>query len=182
MIFQNYFYVFFALFMPTSMASIDTTQLKCEVCRCLVEEVQRNVSSVDPSRVVQVIKARLDSNGDQQKRIVPLARTQIYLTELMDSVCGKMDDYVRATFKSNGSLIVMPLLTDGKMNPLVSQVDIVQDSDLNKSLQYYCEDIVHDIEDDLINIIQSENESNAVYSICTEVVQLCPNKENKVEL
>lgn len=182
MIFQNYFYVLFALLMSTCMATIDTMQLKCEVCRRLVEEVQRNVSSVHPSRVVQVAKARLDGNGDQQKRIVPLARTQIYLNELMDSVCGKMDNYVRATFKNNGSLIVIPLLVNGKMNPLVSQVDIVQDSDLNKSLQYYCEDIVNDIEDDLINIIQSENDSRAVYSICTGVMQLCPNKENKVEL
>lgn len=161
--------------------AVDTSLLKCEVCCRLVEEVQRNISSVDPSHLVQVANFRLDGNGDQQKRTVPLGRSQMYLTEVMESVCEKMNDYVRATFKNNGSLTVMPLLLDGAMNPMMSQVDIVQDSDLNKSLQYYCEEIVSDIEDDLISIMKSEVD-NAVYSICTEASQLCPERKSKEEL
>lgn len=93
-----------------------------------------------------------------------------------------MEDYVRATFKANGSLVVMPLMLNGHMNPLMSQVDIVQDSDLNKSLEYYCDDIVNDIEDDVIRMMKSEDDAHVVHSICTEVAQLCPNKANKVEL
>lgn len=181
MTFLKYLYVFFALLLMPCIA-VDTSQLKCQVCCRLVEEIQRNVSSVDPSYVVQVANFRLDGNGDQPKRTVPLARSQMYLTEVMDSVCEKMNDYVRATFKENGTLTVMPLLLDGKMNPLMNEVDVVQDSDLNKSLQYYCEDIVNDIEDDLISIIKSEDDDKVVYSICTKVAKLCPNRENKIEL
>lgn len=176
----NYVYLFFTLLIPC-IAAVDTSQLKCEVCRRLVEQIKSNVSSVDPSRVVQVANFRLDGNGDQPKKTVPLAQSQMYLTEVMDSVCQMMNDYVRATFKNNGSLIVMPLLLDGKMNPLMSMVDVVQDSDLNKSLQYYCDDIVNDIEDDIIRLIKSED-NQVIYSICTKVTQLCPDKENKVEL
>lgn len=179
--FQKCLYIFFTLLIPC-LATIDTSQLKCEVCCRLVEEIQRNVSSVDTSHVVQVSNFRLDGNGDQSKSTVPLARSQMYLTEVMDSVCGKMSDYVRATYKNNGSLTVIPLLLNGKMNPLMSEVDIVQDSDLNKSLQYYCEDIVSDIEDDLISLIKSEDDNNVVYSICTKTTQLCTNKNNKLEL
>lgn len=178
--FSKYLCLFSALLIPS--IAINTSILKCEVCCRLVEEIQRNVSSVDPSHVVQVTNYRLDDNGDQPKRTIPLARSQIYLTEVMDSVCEKMNDYVRATFKNNGSLTVMPLMLDGKMNPLMSEVDVVQDSDLNKSLQYYCEDIVNDIEDDLISIIKSEDDNQIVYSICTKITQLCPKKDNKVEL
>lgn len=162
--------------------TIETSNLKCEVCCRLVEEIQRNVSSVDPSIIVQVSNFRLDGNGNQIKHTIPLARSQLYLTELMDSVCEKMNDYVRATFKKNGTLTVMPLLLDGQMNPLMSEVDVVQDSDLNKSLQYYCEDIVNDVEEDLINIIKSGDDDQIVHSICTNVMQLCPKKDNKVEL
>lgn len=179
MTFPKYYYLFFMLLVPS--LAIDSSLLKCEVCCRLVEEVQQNISSVDPSRVVQVANFRLDGNGDQHKHTVPLGRSQMYLTEVMDSVCEKMNDYVRATFKNNGSLIVMPLLLDGTMNPLMSEVDIVQDSDLNKSLQYYCEEIVSDVEDDLTSIMKSEVD-NAVHSICTEAAQLCPNKKSKEEL
>ncbi|XP_027846328.1 protein seele [Aphis gossypii] len=177
---SKYLYILFALLM--SCVTIKTSNLKCEVCCRLVEEIQRNVSSVDPSNIVQVSNFRLDGNGNQIKHTIPLARSQLYLTEVMDSVCEKMNDYVRATFKKNGTLTVMPLLLDGQMNPLMSEVDVVQDSDLNKSLQYYCEDIVNDIEEDLINIIKSGNDDQIVHSICTNVMQLCPKKDNKVEL
>lgn len=171
----------FALLMPC--IAFDSSNLKCEVCCRLVEEIQRNVSSVDPTNIVQVSNFRLDGNGDQIKQTVPLARSQLYLTEVMDSVCEKMNDYVRATFKKNGTLTVMPLIIDGKMNPLMSEVDVVQDSDLNKSLQYHCEDIVDDIEEDLINMIKSEDDDDhIVHSICTNVMKLCPKKNNKVEL
>lgn len=179
MISTKYVYLFFALLLPC--LAVDTSQLKCQVCCRLVEEIQRNVSSVDPSIVVQVANFRLDGNGNQPKRTVPLARSQMYLTEVMDSVCEKMNDYVRATFKENGTLTVMPLLLGGKMNPLMNEVDVIQDSDLNKSLQYYCEEIVNDIEDDLITKIKSEDE-HVVYSICTEVAQLCPIKGSRTEL
>lgn len=180
MFFLKYLYILFAILLPC--IAFDTLHLKCEVCCRLVEEIQRNVSSVDPANIVQVSNFRLDGNGDQIKQTVPLARSQLYLTEVMESVCEKMNDYVRATFKNNGTLTVMPLILDGKMNPLMSEVDVVQDSDLNKSLQYYCEDIVDDIEEDLINIIKSEDDDHIVHSICTNVMQLCPTKNKKVEL
>lgn len=180
MILMECLFVVFALSLPCF--ALDTSQVKCEVCRCLVEEILRNVSSVDLSQVVQASSFRLDGNGDQSKLTVPLARSQMYLTEVMDSVCAKMEDYVRATFKENGTLTVMPLMLDGKMNPLMNEVDIVQDSDLNKSLQYYCDDIVDDIEDDLISIIKSGDDDHAVHSICTKITKLCPKKEVKVEL
>ncbi|XP_050539245.1 protein seele-like [Daktulosphaira vitifoliae] len=162
--------------------AVSTSELKCEVCCRLVELIQKNVSSVDPSRVVQVLNFRLDENGNNPSNIVPLSRSQIYLSEVMDSVCKQMSDYVRATFKENGTLTVMPLVLDGKMNPLMSEVDVIQDSDLNKSLEYYCDDIVDDIADDIYKIMKSENNKNVVDAICTDTVNLCPIKKNRVEL
>lgn len=49
-----------------------------------------------------------------------------------------MDDYVRATYKTSGELTLLRLIgADGQMNPDLSHVDIIQDSDLNKSLKFY---------------------------------------------
>lgn len=55
----------------------------------------------------------------------------------MESVCNKMDDYVRVRSKTNGKLLVIPLILDGQMNPKVGEYEIIQDGDLNKSLKFY---------------------------------------------
>lgn len=62
----------------------------------------------------------------------------MHLTEVLETICNKMDDYVRATYKTSGELTLLRLIgADGQMNPDLSHVDIVQDSDLNKSLKFY---------------------------------------------
>lgn len=63
--------------------------------------------------------------------------SEVHLSEMLESICKKMDDYVRATYKSNGKLTLMKLMVDNGLNPLMSEVDIVQDGDLNKSLEYF---------------------------------------------
>lgn len=69
---------------------------------------------------------------------MPQAKSEIFLSELIDDICDKMDDYVRATWKSNGQLTLLRMMGhDGQMNSDMSRVDIIQDGDLNKSLKYY---------------------------------------------
>lgn len=48
-----------------------------------------------------------------------------------------MDDYAKAKYKTTGRLTVLKFMIDGGMNPEVSNVDFVQDGDLNKSLKHY---------------------------------------------
>ena len=56
---------------------------------------------------------------------------------MLDKLCKKMDDYARATYKSNGKLTLVKLVSDKGLNPDLSEVDFVQDEDLNKSLEYF---------------------------------------------
>lgn len=50
----------------------------------------------------------------------------------------KMDDYVRAVTKKTQQLTLLRIVSkDGKMNSKMSDVDVIQDGDLNKSLKYY---------------------------------------------
>lgn len=49
-----------------------------------------------------------------------------------------MDDYAKARDKVTRKLQILKMITDdGKMNPLMSSVDFVQDGDLNKSLEHF---------------------------------------------
>lgn len=47
-----------------------------------------------------------------------------------------MNDYVRATHKSNGQLAVIKLVSDGKMNPSLQDYDIVTDGEIH-TLKYH---------------------------------------------
>lgn len=68
---------------------------------------------------------------------IPYALSEMQISDSLELVCKGIDDYVRATRKDTGELILMKLIIDGKMNPVMSDVDIIQDGDLNKSLKYY---------------------------------------------
>lgn len=67
-----------------------------------------------------------------------MAKSEVHISDVLDNICEKMSDYVRARYKSTGELTVLNLMTpSGKMNPEISNVDIIQDGDLNKSLKFY---------------------------------------------
>lgn len=108
------------------------------VCQKTLEEFDIAVQAIDPTRTEEIGGYRLDSQGNMVHKTISQSRSEIHLSELADSICNKMDDYVRAKWKSNGQLTVLRLIDPvGGMNPAISEVDIIQDGDLNKSLKYY---------------------------------------------
>lgn len=166
-------FVTFFLLIGSLFGSVDYHELKCLVCTRLVEEIQKNVSKVDSSLTINVGGFRLDSHGNYVEKPVPYTKSEVFLTEVMENVCNKMEDYVRARFKKTGKLTVIPLITgDGKMNPIMSQVDVVQDSDLNKSLKYYCQDIADEHDEIFVKEFATEQD-DIVSQICGEQTHLC---------
>lgn len=68
---------------------------------------------------------------------VELRRSEVFLSDVIEKICDRMEDYVRATYKSNGQLAVLKLvLEDGKMNPDLQDVDIVTDGEIH-TLKYH---------------------------------------------
>lgn len=107
------------------------------MCKASLQELDEKIKKIDPSKTVDVGGYRLDADGNYRQKTVSQAKSEIHLSELIDEVCEKMDDYVRATWKVNGTLTILKLITDEGMNPDMSNVDIIQDDDLNKSLKFY---------------------------------------------
>lgn len=157
------------------LSDLHVRELKCLVCTSIIGEIQKNITSVDVSRKIKVGGFRLNDDGNYDKKVVPYWKSEIYLTELLDEVCQLMDNYARATNKTDGSPTIISLLADGGMNPIMSEVDLVQDTDLNKSLRYHCEDIVDEHLEILMEELRAENE-NLSAKICGEVAQLCEEK------
>ncbi|XP_063217584.1 protein seele [Bacillus rossius redtenbacheri] len=169
--------LYFLLFVFVSVSADQSKQLRCLVCRHVVDEIDNIIQKVDPKKKVSVGGYRLDSNGNQKQKSVPFARSEMHLTEVMETVCDKMDDYVRGTYKTSGELTVLRLITeDGKMNPLLSEVDLIQDSDLNKSLKFYCEGIVEEFEDNILRLF-GKDAKNIDIKLCTDEAALCSQTE-----
>lgn len=66
----------------------------------------------------------------------------------------------------------MPLVLNGVMNPRMAEVDVIQDPDLNKNIKYYCEDIISENEDLLIDLIQTRIQ-NLKYKLCHQETEYC---------
>ncbi|GAB1861958.1 Protein canopy-1-like protein [Camponotus japonicus] len=174
--------LFVSLFLISVFAEpneIDLKHLKCLVCRATLKELQIEVSKADPNKLIDVGSYRMDAEGNTKHKKVPLSRSELYILDLLDGICEKMTDYVRATKKSNNQLTILNLMSSpGIMNPRMKEVDIIQDSDLNKSLQHYCSVIVEEFEDDIVSLYVN-GVRNKKEKLCTEISNIC--NENYID-
>lgn len=104
------------------------------VCEKSINEVTSAVSKLDPNRKVEVGGHRLDKDGNFRQKEVSQTKSEMILSELIENICDRMDDYIRAFWKSNGTLTLLSMV-DGLGQ--FDKLDIVQDDDLNKSLKFY---------------------------------------------
>ncbi|XP_047360544.1 protein seele [Vespa velutina] len=173
---------------------IDPKYLKCLVCRATIDELKTELGKIDPSIEIEVGNYRMDAKGNSITKKVSKARSEIHISETIDEICEKMSDYVRATYKTNGQLTILNLMSSsGVMNPEMSKVDLIQDNDLNKSLKYYCEGIVEEFEEPIISLF-SKGETMIRRKLCTDIAKICDsedflnedgvnnNEDNKIEI
>ncbi|XP_043939651.1 protein canopy homolog 2 isoform X1 [Protopterus annectens] len=67
--------------------------LACGACRALVDELEWEVSQVDPKKTIQIGSFRINPDGSQSVSEVPYARSESHLTELLEKICEKMKEY-----------------------------------------------------------------------------------------
>ena len=78
---------------------------------------------------------------------------------MIETVCKGFEDYAQAKYKSSGEPTIIRLMThEGNMNPLMSQVDMVPDEDLNTKLKFY-------VSRDVFSVMKSEFLKSAVSTL-----------------
>ncbi|XP_032683449.1 protein seele [Odontomachus brunneus] len=152
---------------------INLAHLKCLVCRATMNEMEAAVSKINPKILVEAGNYKMDSQGNTISKKVPLRQSETHISDILDDICLKMNDYVRATKKYNKKLTIFNLMSpSGGMNPQMSKVDIIHDGDLNKSLEFYCHLIVEQFEDDIIKLYVNDS-GNRKEQLCTEISNIC---------
>lgn len=144
--------------------------MKCGACRALVDEMEWAISQVDPKKMIQTGSFRINPDGSQSIREVPLARSEGHLLEIMDEVCEKMKDYgERIDPSTNRKTYERVTSRDGTSMDLS---ETTLDSRVTSSLKFACETIVEQHEDELIEFFAHETE-NVKDKLCSKRTDLC---------
>ncbi|KAI4895490.1 hypothetical protein NFI96_016427 [Prochilodus magdalenae] len=131
--------------------------IKCGACRALVDEMEWAVSQVDPKKMIQTGSFRINPDGSQSIKEVPLARSEGHLLELMEEVCDRMKDYgERVDPVTNRKTFVRHTSRDGTSMDLS---DVTLDTRVSASLKFACETIVEQNEDEIIEFFAHETEN-----------------------
>ncbi|KAJ2938379.1 hypothetical protein O0L34_g13304 [Tuta absoluta] len=160
----------FSVLFAVCFARIDPKNLKCLVCRTTFEELDKAILKVDKWKKVDVGNFRMDAAGNTMQDKVPAHRSAVYISEMIDDICKKMDDYVRVSYKSTNKLAIMKLIMDdGTMNAEFSKTKFVTDDDLNKSLEYYCERMFEDNEDEITDLYKKRPHDDVMPDALNEI-------------
>lgn len=157
-----------------SGAKVDAREVKCLVCKVTLKEMLAAIALIDPRKRVEVSGFRIDSKGNTITKTVQYSKSETYLTELAESVCDTLDDYVKARYKASKQLTILKMTENGGMNPEMSLVDFIQDGDLNKSLKHYCLEILDDHEEAVLkSLMEKEVSKNIDVDVCTTQAKYC---------
>lgn len=168
-------FVLVFLILAVSQAARQGQDVRCGACRALVDEMEWAISQMDPKKMVQTGSFRINPDGSQSIREIPLARSEGNLLDLMELVCERMGDYGEVVdLSENRKTYVRIKSRTGE--PLdLSEAKL--DSRVTSSLKFACETIAEQYEDELIEFFSHELE-NVKDNLCSKRTDLCDHALN----
>lgn len=155
-------------------------ELYCAVCRALVDEVSYSIGQVDPKKLVQVGSFRIDGKGNQLTKQVPLARSEVHLTELLEGVCEKFKDYSETKNSAGKTSVVRTASRNGKP---ISLKNISISSEKQKLIRFACDTILEDHEDEMMAAFKQYTEQTETEEkICRELAELCSEGDLQIAM
>ncbi|XP_008282905.1 protein canopy homolog 2 [Stegastes partitus] len=163
-------WLFACLLLSCGQAARQGQDVRCGACRALVDEMEWAISQVDPKKMIQTGSFRINPDGSQSIREVPLARSEGNLLDLMESVCERMEDYgERIDSSTNRKSYVRIKSRSGEAMDL-SEASL--DSRVTATLKFACETIVEQNEDEIIEFFAHETD-NVKDKLCSKRTDLC---------
>ncbi|XP_005986291.1 protein canopy homolog 2 [Latimeria chalumnae] len=164
-----YLCIFLVLWLHKASAR-KSQDLYCGACRALVDELEWEILKVDPKKTIQTGSFRINPDGSQSITEVPYARSEGHLTEVLERICEKMQEYGEKVEPStHRKTYVRVLSRDGKKMDLSGTKF---DGDVTSALKFACESIAEEYEDELIEFFSHEAE-NVKDRLCSKRTDLC---------
>lgn len=163
-----------SLLFNVSQAARQGHDIRCGACRALVDEMEWAISQVDPKKTVQTGSFRINPDGSQSVKEIPLARSEGNLLDLMETVCERMEDYGEVVDASERKTYVR---IKSRIGESLDLSEAKLDSRVTSSLKFACETIVEQHEDELIEFLSHELE-NVKDHLCSKRTDLCDHALN----
>nr|XP_048688041.1 protein canopy homolog 2 isoform X3 [Caretta caretta]XP_048688042.1 protein canopy homolog 2 isoform X3 [Caretta caretta] len=137
-----------------SVLAWSSQDLHCGACRALVDELEWEISQVDPKKTIQMGSFRINPDGSQSVVEVPYARSEAHLTELLERVCEKMKEYGEKVDPSTHRKSYVRVISHDGTKMDLSETKM--DGDVTSRLKFACESIAEEYEDELIEFFSHE--------------------------
>ncbi|XP_075068230.1 protein canopy homolog 1 [Mixophyes fleayi] len=145
----------------------------CGACRALVDELLHEIKKVSPSKTIDVGSFRISPDGTQIKNKIPLVKSEVYLTEVLEGICEKMDDYSLYTDpESKEQSYIRFAPRDNEPFPSVDFTNFQFNPGDGSPLKYACERVIEENEDEIFSLITHEAD-NFADKLCIDKTGFC---------
>jgi hypothetical protein len=142
----------------------------CGACIALVDEMNWQIGQVDTKSTLQVGSFRVDSRGNQGLREIPLARSELHLTELLDDICRHMSDYAESYSISDGTTSY--IRTSSRDGSAVSLTNVHISGEIHTRLKSACETLIEEHEEAILEAFRMSRESIEQF-LCVDTMDVC---------
>ncbi|KAL9967886.1 hypothetical protein ACROYT_G026195 [Oculina patagonica] len=153
-------------------------ELLCGVCHVIADELQWEISQVDPRKTLEVESFRVDPKGNQNTKKIQYARSETHLIEQLDDMCEKMNNYAESTDPKTGKKSY--IRTSSRSGEAVTLSNVAISGDIAQKLKHACESIIEDYDDDIIASFKKERKDPKRY-MCRTTTGLCINDDDEYE-
>ncbi|XP_028933200.1 protein canopy homolog 1 isoform X1 [Ornithorhynchus anatinus] len=157
---------------PAQVRAERDREVFCGACKALMDEIEYDVMKARQKKTMVVGSFRINPDGTQQRKKISLAKSEAFLTEVLENVCNRMNDYKLEEdpqTKEKSFKRFAPRKGD-KIYEEFKRFYFY--SDAYKPLKFACETIIEEYEDEIYALIAQE----AVYladKLCSEKSDLC---------
>ncbi|XP_042327361.1 protein canopy homolog 1 isoform X1 [Sceloporus undulatus] len=152
-----------------------------DACKALADELAYDIKKIGPKRTVNSGTYRINPDGTRGKKKIPFAKSETFLTDVLEKICERMNDYQlqddpvtkKKIFKRYAPRKDEPIYAEYKKYFFYS--------DAYKPLRYACETIIEQYEDEIFSLIAQEADFLAD-KLCIEKSGLCEKPEMHSEL
>uniref|UniRef100_A0A8C5KYS0 Canopy FGF signaling regulator 1 n=3 Tax=Jaculus jaculus TaxID=51337 RepID=A0A8C5KYS0_JACJA len=144
-----------------------------------MDEVEHDITKARKKKT-KVGSFRINPDGTQERRKVPLAQSEAFLIDLLDKVCERMNDYQLdedPVTKEKFFRRYAPRKGD-KIYKEYKRFYFY--SDAYRPLKFACETIIEEYEDEIFSLIAQEAHHLAD-KLCSEKSDLCGTPANHTE-
>lgn len=139
-------------------------ELKCSICRVVVDEISYRFETVNPKSKIETGMSGIDPKGNYKQKKIPYILSDSHITEILDQICDNSWHYVQMGYDPINKLPLIqrmnslrgdPVNLDGsKMN--IQDKEVTPDK-IKRACFSFVEKYEDDVVEEFVKLVQSKS-------------------------